>query len=300
MNTHNTRITGVIYALAAVALWATLGIGFKTAVTRMGNFDVTFHLGWLATGCLFLYLMARGKAGRIMGEFRRQPLFFILAGILGLGLQQILYLTAFSLQAAAQVVILYYLYPLIMVLLSAVIFRESISRVAIACLVVSFLGVAAFLTQGQLGRLYFGTGDLLVILAAVCWAGFSVWIKHRSFDIEIGMFLFCFFGMLFLAALIPAYGLRWHAALPQAGLLIYLAIFPTAAAFVLWNKALRLAPTRLCAQIALMTPVISTILIVLLLGEKIGFWHIVGLVCIVGATWLNLRLAPGGGKGSNQ
>ena len=288
----NNRLAGIVYAMITVVFWATLGISFKTAVNYLNEFDVTFHLAWMATVVLFIYLILRRKVGDILREFLRQPLFFITAGILGFGLQQILYITAFSMQSAVETVILFYLYPLFMVVLAVLIYREPIPRVAIACLVVSFLGVAAVLTKGNLGHLNFGPGALPVILAAFFWAAFSVWVKHRSFDVEVGMVLFSFFGMLFLACLIPVYGLRWQASLPYVGLLLYLAVFPTAAAFVLWNKALRLAPTRLCAQIALMTPLVSTILIAVVLKEKIGCWHIIGLVCIVGATWLNMRLAP--------
>lgn len=298
MNVISSRLAGVIYALITMLLWATLGIGLKTAVTRLDNFDATFHIGWLATLCLFLNILAKKKVGLAFREFQRQPVFFILAGILAFGVQQVIYLKAFAMQSAVQTVILYYIYPPMMVVLSIFIFREAFHRVAIVPLVVGFLGMIAVVTQGQLSGMHFGMGVLLVILAAACWAGFSVWTKHRSFDIETGMFLFSFFGMLFLACLVPVYGLRWREALPLSGLLVYLAVFPTAVAFLLWSNALRLIPTSQCAQIALMTPVFSTILIAIVLKEKIGLWHIVGLVCIVGAAWMSLRMTQAPEKSS--
>ena len=81
---------GTIYALLAVAMFATLGTGFKVAVTRLDSYSVVVWMGIWATAALFAFLLGEGRVRAIAAEFRVRPLFFPLAGVIGLGVQQIL------------------------------------------------------------------------------------------------------------------------------------------------------------------------------------------------------------------
>ncbi len=283
-----TRL-GIIYALLTVALWSTLGVGLKLAVAHVGSFAATVYVILFSTVSLLGYLLLVGKARALGAVFRGNPLFFIVTGVIGLGVHQVLYLTGYGLLPASQVIIIHYLWPLTMVVLSIVLFRERTTLASTVFVVIGFLGLCVAVTRGSTLRIDLSAGVVITFLGSFCWALFSVLIKHREFDVDVGMFLFHVFGLAFLAALIPAFGFTFELTGEELLGLVYLGVFPTAISYILWNHALRLARTSLCSNIVLLMPVLSLILIRLILKEDLTAFQLVGFVMILGSVFLNLR-----------
>jgi drug/metabolite transporter (DMT)-like permease len=170
---------GTIYALLAVAMFATLGTGFKVAVTRMDSYSVVVWMGIWATSALFLFLLWEGRVRSIAAEFLQRPLFFPLTGTIGLGVQQILCLRTYELIPASQAVILHYTYPLMMLLLSRLLFREKTGWGALCCVVLGFVGVCVLVVSGGgLGDVRISTGVAVALATAFSFALFCVLIIH--------------------------------------------------------------------------------------------------------------------------
>jgi drug/metabolite transporter (DMT)-like permease len=279
---------GIIFVLIDILLAATNGTGLKLAVSNMDTYSVTVYIGLFATLALAIYLAINGKLSKTYAEFSRQKLFFILAGILGLGVQQIFYLKSYALLPASEAVIIFYIYPLLMVLFASLFFKEKTSKLSWLFLFIGFGGVYVLISRGQLIIPQFGLGAIMTLLAAATWALFSVLIKHYHFDVDIGMFLFNLFGFLFLVAMIPVFGFVPDITALELSGLLYLAIVPTAIAFILWNNALRLVPISICSNISLLVPVLSLMLISVVLKDAISVWHMIGLALILGSILLNL------------
>ncbi len=237
----NTK-KGILYAFTAVLLWATLGVSFKLAVSRLDGFVVAVYVGFFATLFLFLYLLAKGSIILIFSELKESYLFFIAVGVIGLGIQQILYIKGYQLLPASQVVIIFYLYPLLMVLLSALLFKERVSPLSLLFVLIGFIGVYIMISKGTMFELDLNTGIILTLLASLSWALFSVLIKHRKHNVEVGMFLFNLFGLFSLILLIPFFGITFDVTATELLGMAYIGIFPTAIAFLLWSKALNFVP----------------------------------------------------------
>ncbi|MSN25336.1 MAG: EamA family transporter [Geobacter sp.] len=283
---------GTIYALLAVAMFATLGTGFKMAVNYLDSYSVVVWMGIFATLALFLYLAAEGQLRTVAAELRQRPLFFPLAGMIGLGVQQILCLRTYELIPASQAVILHYTYPLMMLLLARLIFREKSGWSAVVCVLLGFSGVCLLvLSGGSLGDVSFSAGVAVGLGTAFSFALFCVLIKHASFSITAGMFLFNLFGLLFLLCLLPFYRMQWMPAAGVMALLAYLGVFPTALAFILWNRALRMIPTGRSSNCALLVPILSLICIALILKEHVSIMQAIGMAIVLGSVFLNVRLA---------
>ena len=283
---------GTLYALLAVAMFATLGTGFKLAVTRMDSYSVVVWMGIWATAALFVFLLREGRVSSIAVELRQRPLFFPLAGVIGLGVQQILCLRTYELIPASQAVILHYTYPLMMLLLSRLLFREKSGWRALCCVALGFVGVCVLVVSGGgLGDVRLSIGVVVGLGTAFSFALFCVLIKHASFSVTAGMFLFNLFGLLFLLCLLPLYTMRWAVSLTDMALLAYLGVFPTAVAFILWNKALRMIPTGRSSNCALLVPILSLAIISLILKEHIAAMQAVGMAIVLTSVFLNVRLA---------
>ena len=291
--TESTK--GTLYALLAVSMFATLGTGFKVAVTRMDSYSVVVWMGIYATLALFAFLVWEGRVATIAAVLRQRPLFFPLAGMTGLGVQQILCLKTYELIPASQAVILHYTYPLMMLLLSWLLFREKSGWKAIFCVLLGFAGVCILVAAGgSLGDVGFSLGVTVALGTAFSFALFCVLIKHASFPVTIGMFLFNLFGLLFLLCLLPLYPVRWALSAADTCLLAYLGIFPTAVAFILWNRALRMIPTGRSSNCALLVPILSLACIALVLNENISAKQAAGMAIVLGSVFLNVRLAGRG------
>jgi len=282
---------GTIYALLAVAMFATLGTGFKLAVTRMNSYSVVVWMGIWATAALFALLLRNGRVHVIAAEFRQRPLFFPLAGAIGLGVQQILCLRTYELIPASQAVILHYTYPLMMLLLSRLLFRERSGWWALCCVALGFVGVCVLVgSGGGVGELRLSAGVAVALGTAFSFALFCVLIKHADFPVTAGMFLFNLFGLLFLLCLLPFYPMQWAVSPTDMLLLAYLGVGPTAVAFILWNRALRMIPTGRSSNCALLVPILSLLFIALVLKERIAPLQAAGMAIVMASVFLNVRL----------
>jgi drug/metabolite transporter (DMT)-like permease len=279
----------MFYAFLAVFLWGTMGTTIKLIVTKVDSFTVAVYTGLFATIALFLYLIMTKKTKELIKELKKHYLFFVIVGIIGLGVQQIFYLKAFQLLPASQVVIIFYLYPLFMIILSGLILKEKTSLTSMFFVLLGFFGVYILVSNGTFIKLYINNGLIFTLFASLSWGLFSVLIKLRKVNAEISMFLFNLFGLIFLIALVPLFGFNCYITLSETLGIIYLALIPTALAFVLWNKALYLTRISICSNISLLTPLFSLVIISLVLKEKINFNQIIGLVIILVSVFLNIN-----------
>jgi drug/metabolite transporter (DMT)-like permease len=283
---------GTIFALLAVAMFATLGTGFKVAVTRLDSYSVVVWMGIWSTLALLVYLAWEGRLRSIAAEMRQRPLFFPLAGTIGLGVQQFLCLKTYEFIPASQAVILHYTYPLMMLVLSWLLFRERSGWQAVCCVLLGFAGVCLLVAAGGgLGNVRLSAGVAIALATALSFALFCVLIKHARFSVTAGMFLFNLFGLLFLLSLLPLYPMQWAPSGLEMCLLAYLGVFPTALALILWNRALRMIPTGRSSNCALLVPILSLLCIALVLKERISPLQACGMTIVLGSVFLNVRLA---------
>jgi drug/metabolite transporter (DMT)-like permease len=105
------------------------------------------------------------------------------------------------------------------------------------------------------------------------------------------MFLLNLFGLLFLFCLLPLYPMQWSISSTDMLLVAYLGIFPTAVAFLLWNRALRMIPTGRSSNSALLVPILSLLCICVVLKEQIAIMQAVGMAIVLLSVFLNVRLA---------
>ena len=89
------------------------------------------------------------------------------------------------------------------------------------------------------------------------------------------------------------FGFIPHVAGIQLGGLLWIGIFSSGGAFLLWFLALKYGDTSKIANIAFLTPFFSLIYIYFLLHESIQIYSIVGLLFIcIGILIQNYKLAP--------
>jgi drug/metabolite transporter (DMT)-like permease len=178
--------------------------------------------------------------------------------------------------------------PVVILALSVVFFRTPLRIAQLIGILLSFAGVVLIATEGRLwmlGELQLNRGDLWILAASLDWALYSVFLRWRPAELEPKTFL----AAMIAIGLLPLTGLyAWdlasgHRFEPNASNLAaigYVAVFPSVLAYVFWNRAVaEMGPNRTGQYMHLM-PIFGAVLAVLLLGERLHAYHLLGALII--------------------
>jgi drug/metabolite transporter (DMT)-like permease len=266
----------IVQSLCAILLWSVLAF-LALQLSRVPPFLLIGIA--LCTGAL----CGVHKASRW-----RVPVKVLLLGVYGLfGFHFCLFM-ALRLAPAVEANLVNYLWPLLIVALTPVFLRGytlKARHVVAACL---GLGGAFLVVSG--GTLHFDTaalpGYLLAAASAFIWASYSLLTKRvASFaNAAIGLFCLCSgvlsLGVHFLFE--PRYAFAWR----DLPLLLALGLGPMGAAFFLWDAALKNGDPRVIGSFAYLTPLLSTLLLVITGSGRFSLVSVVAMVMIVGGSVL--------------
>jgi drug/metabolite transporter (DMT)-like permease len=212
--------------------------------------------------------------------------FAILIALLNFGLQHI---------GAAQAALIFSLFPLLTLLLSALLGREPVSARLLLGVMLSIAGVALSMAP-KLSHLAGGTwwGELAVLGSACVGAICSVFYRpylQRYPTLNVSAFAMLA-SVLFLALL--ALGEHWPARvltlLPQSWVVVAFIGASSGIGYFLWLYALKHeSPTRVTVFLAL-NPLTAALLGTLLLHEALDAWLLGAIVFIAAGLWLATRL----------
>jgi drug/metabolite transporter (DMT)-like permease len=183
--------------------------------------------------------------------------------------------------------------PAVIVLLSLLLYREKVATRQMGGVMLCLLGACLIVLRGDLKTLLtmsFAQGDLLMVIAVVCYGLYSALLRRRP-AIHPLSFLSTTFA-LGAAGLFPVYLAELAAAGPFALgrdivlSILYVAVFPSSVAYFCWNKGVdRVGPNRAGLFINLI-PACASLLSVWLLGESIQPFHIGGMGLVAGGMFL--------------
>jgi drug/metabolite transporter (DMT)-like permease len=219
---------------------------------------------------------------------RANMLLICICGFFGVTLFNYLIYTAMHTTTAINAALVNSAIPVFIIMFARVFYGQRVTLRQHTGIALSLAGVATIILQGDLTRirmLSFNKGDLLVLLAAVAWALYSVALRRYPQGLNPFLFLFCMAvaGLIFL---IPFYTIeiasgKFMTPNPATILSIgYVGIFASVVAFSMWNSGLRQVGAHMGGQFVHLMPAFSTILAVLFLGERLHLFHIAGITLI--------------------
>ncbi|MDE8342450.1 MAG: DMT family transporter [Acidocella sp.] len=260
--------------IGAIGLWAFLALGAR-AEAGVPPLELT-SIGFGVSGLAGLgWLLAKGQ----LTVLRQSPRTWA-HGVGGLFGYHALYFFALSHAPAAQANLLNYLWPLLIVLLSARLLGLHLSRQHWLGIGLGLVGSFMLLGQGVAFSAGFIPGYLAAIGAAFVWALYSVLARKWSVSVPTGALAgFCLVTAL-LAAL--AHMLFEPAFTPTAANWLVAGLMglgPLGAAFYLWDYGMKQGDPRLIGTLAYITPVASTLLLVLF--GFAGFSFALGLAALL-------------------
>ena len=186
--------------------------------------------------------------------------------------------------------------PVQIFILNAVLFGVAVTAREFFSILLSLSGVVLIISAGQPQNLLLGNwnpGDLWILAAALVWASYSVLLRWRPAGLDAGAFL----GFILLVgwvALAPLYAmenasgatLTWN--LPVVLTVLYVAIFPSALAYVFWHRGVAAIGANAAGHFIHLMPVLGTALAMLFLGEVFRWYHGIGALMVgagIAVTW---------------
>jgi drug/metabolite transporter (DMT)-like permease len=183
--------------------------------------------------------------------------------------------------------------PAVIILTTLGLYREKVLGIQLSGVAICVAGACVIVLRGQwhtLLDLTFVQGDLLMILAVVLYALYSVLLRKRP-GIHPLSFLTMTFGLGALG-LLPVYIWEFWRNGPieiTADLLmsvLYVAVFPSIVAYFCWNRGVELIGPNRAGLFINFIPLFASILAILLLGEALRAFHILGMMMIFGGMVL--------------
>ena len=269
MTPPSSRLGATLVGGIAVLLWATLAL-FTTVAAGIPPFELvalTFAVAFLLFLGKWIVMQARG--GPPILSHLRQPWQAWAVGIGGLFGYHALYFTAFAHAPAVEASLIAYLWPLLIVLLSALLPGERLRWWHVAGGIAGFAGAALLVLHGdQAGgaiglRAAYLPGYLAALACAFTWSGYSILSRRLGAVPSDAVGGFC--GATAVLGL-AAHLLLEPTVLPGSGAwlaVLALGLGPVGIAFFVWDYGVKRGDIQALGAFSYASPLISTLLLVL-------------------------------------
>ena len=264
--------------LGAVLIWSGNMTINQLTVGSIAPSSIAF-LRWVLALAVLTPLVLP-VAWRHREAIRRQWPKLAVLGLLGMAMWQGLAYVAAETTSATNMGILAAMVPLLTVLLSALILREAPSLGGTLGGLLALVGVSLLLGHGDplsLLALEVSLGDLLMVVAATCYALYGVMLKRWPLDMPpwVVLYLQAAFATLFL---LPGYLLGPMTPVDghNVWLILYAGIPASIITTFLWMRAIRQIGASQASIFINLMPVFSALIAMALLGERVAPYHLAG------------------------
>ncbi|WP_028488096.1 DMT family transporter [Thiothrix lacustris] len=188
--------------------------------------------------------------------------------------------------------------PITMILLAGLVLHEKSTVMQWVGIVVSLLGVVVIITRADvrvLQHLAFNRGDVWILAATLDWSLYTVLLRKLPEGLK-GLPILGFTVGLGALVILPFY---LHESLTfqtmpvtavSVASIAYVAVFPSLLSYMFWNHATQRLGVNRTGQFSHLMPVFGILLATLLLGERLQFYHAIGMMLVAaGLVLTNLK-----------
>ena len=269
--------------LAAAALWGIIGVWNRnlmaaglspTGIVVVRNF-----------GGMLLLLAVFAVKDRGVFRVRREHLkYFFGTGIISVVLFTSCYFSCQKICSLAVASILLYTAPSFVVILSAILWKEPVTKKKLLALALTLVGCACVCGVFDGGLTVTFTGILLGLGAGFFYALYSIFgryaLAHYS-SMTVTVWTFIFAGPASLVMLRPA-EMRAVFTAPSAWLLAAgLVVFSTVAPYILYTRGLARVESGKASIMASLEPVVAALAGILAFGEPVNAATVIGIICVL-------------------
>ncbi|MDQ0888259.1 drug/metabolite transporter (DMT)-like permease [Paenibacillus sp. V4I9] len=275
--------------IIAILLWSTSFVGTKIAYNSFPPLTLGAARFVIASFILGVIMLSRKEfirpAPKDMG-------LMALSGILGTTLYFALENIGLELTTASSAALIVASYPAITALLEFIFFRVKISwlkGLGIVMAVVGVYQISGGSSEESSGQL---TGNLILILAGVVFATYNFTTRKvvRNYSMVTVSFYQTIAGTLAFIPLALIERSRWQMpSVDSLWMLLYLGVFCSVAAFMLYNYGLRNLSSGVAMALMNLVPLFGVLFSTVFLHEVLHIYDLIGGMIIIVGVILSVR-----------
>jgi drug/metabolite transporter (DMT)-like permease len=279
--------SGYLFAVGATVLWAgnmTLARGLSASIDPVA---LSFFRWTLA--CLAILPISFKHIVAGWPIIRKRLGYFSIVSFLGVTAFATLVYMAGRTTTALNLSLISITFPIFIILFSRIFLGERIGWLRSLGIALVLAGVVFLITKGRLSALAsmsFAPGDALILLSSLSWAVYSLLLRKKPKELNLWAFQGATFvlGWVFLAPFYffgPAISapIGWNLTIILS--ILYVALMASLLAFIFWNRAVERLGASRAGILYYSMPLFSGLLAYLILGEDVGFIHLVSALLIV-------------------
>lgn len=245
--------------------------------------SVLFFRYLFAIPLLGIMIKARGRSFKIQ---RKETFPLIIMGLL-VALSSLTLFLSYNYMAAGIASTLLFVYPIMVALIMAMVFKEKLALQTIVCMLLA-LGGIGLLYKSEDGSTLSLIGTLLVFASSLSYAIYIVGINQTSLKnvatLKVTFYVLLFGLSLFVARLLYSGVLNTPDQWYLWANLLALAVFPTAISFLCTTGAIQYIGSTQTAILGALEPVTAIFFGIAVFGESLTVRESFGLVMIIVAV----------------
>lgn len=286
MTSNRTELRAYMMLTMVMVFWAGNSIVGRAVRDSIPPFTLAF-VRWLgALAVLLPFALPHLKADR--GMLLKHWRIVLALGVIGVaGFNAFLY-SGLRHSPATNALLIQAATPTLVLIFDLLLFRTRASLAQVVGVMVSSIGVLAIIFEGDLGRIanvHLGHGDALLLCGVTAWAIYTSLLRKRP-EVHPLSFLACTFFIAVLA-MAPLAATEWQEiqqipwGLPVLGAFVYVAIFPSVIAYMVFNAAVKEIGAGRAGQTLSLMPLFGAFLAATILNEALHGYHFVGMAAIL-------------------
>ena len=270
--------------ILSMAVFGTLAPFVRRISVSSG--ELALYRAILGAALIGVYLLIR-RENPFRAELRREILLLLLSGG-AMGINWILLFEAYRYTTVSTATLCYYFAPVIVTILSPVLFRETLTPRQILCFFMATLGLVLITGVEGRGSL---TGILFGLGAAVFYAAVILLNKYIRHTAGIQRTFLQFLAAIVI--LIPYVAVTGGVTLSRLNAtgwvcLLVVGLFHTGITYCLYFSSLKATPGQSAAILSYIDPLVAVLVSVTVLKEPLSWQQALGGALILGFTLWNL------------
>ncbi|OGU55818.1 MAG: hypothetical protein A2X64_11275, partial [Ignavibacteria bacterium GWF2_33_9] len=261
---HSNDNKALFYAILSILFWSTVATAFKITLDYTNAFILLAYSSLFSFIILFIVLIFKNQTKSFFRQTKKEWRNSIVLGLLNPFFYYLVLFNAYNLLLAHEAMILNYSWPLVLTLLSSVIFHRKIGILGYLALFISFFGIIIIATKGNFQSFEFRStmGFFLALGSSLIWALFWIFNVKDSRNSILKLTSGFFFGTLFSFVLVFILNIQLTIRSEVILGTLYIGAFEMGFTFILWLSALSLTKrTEKVAQLVYLSPFLSLIFI---------------------------------------
>ena len=272
-----------LFAGIAIFFWSTVATAFKLALEHLEPIQLVFYSTLFSVIVLFFITLIQGKLNLIKDFSRSDLLRCAFLGLLNPCLYYIILFKGYDILPAQEAMVINFSWPIMIVILSIPILKQTIDIKSFLSIVVCYVGVVVIASKGDVFSMQFESplGVGYILFTTVIWSLFWLFNTKNSNDSLVSLFLIFLFSLPYI--LVIVYFSNSFIIPSTKGFIgsAYIGLFEMGISVVLWQLALKTSTTvSRVASLVFITTFLSLLILHFVLKETILASTIFGVILI--------------------